>query len=161
MFLPKIDVFKDLRQEAINDISEIAREEYYDKGTVLFSAGEPADHFYILVTGNVGLAVGDAATSHYSVTRIGESFGWSSVVGRDTYSARAECVAPSRVLKISRTDLERVFDAHARSGRVFYRRLAEAMGQRWIDLHRTFMSQFTLTQAATYGTGQTTGASEM
>ncbi|MFH1113193.1 MAG: cyclic nucleotide-binding domain-containing protein [Pseudomonadota bacterium] len=160
MFLPKIDVFKDLRQEAINEISEIAVEESYEKGTVLFSAGDPAQYFYILVDGNVELAVGDGASSHYSVSRIGESFGWSSVVGRAGYAARAQCQAPSKILKISRSELEKVFDAHARSGRVFYCRLAEALGQRWVDLHQTFMSQFAGTQAASQGSGQTSGTGE-
>lgn len=160
MFLPKIDVFKDLRQEAINEISEAAVEESYEKGTVLFSVGDPAKHFYILVEGNVELAVGDGATSHYAVTNIGESFGWSSVVGRSGYSASARCVARSKMLKISGSDLERVFDAHARSGRVFYRRLAEALGQRWVDLHRTFMSEFSSTQAISEGSRQTSETGE-
>ncbi len=160
MFLPKIDVFKDLRQETINEISEIAVEESYGKGTVLFSVGDPAQFFYILVEGNVELTVGDGATSHYAVNRIGESFGWSSVVGRGGYSARAQCTAPSKILKIRSSDLEKVFDAHARSGRVFYRRLAEALGQRWVDLHRTFMSEFTSTQAASHGSRQTSETRE-
>ena len=86
MFLPKSDMFKDLRQEAIHDISEIAVEETHPKGTVLFSTGHPATHFYLLVDGKVGLAVGNGPSSHYTVNRIGESFGWSSVVGRGTYS---------------------------------------------------------------------------
>jgi len=160
MFLPKIDVFKDLRQEAINEISEIAVEESYEKGTVLFSVGDPAQYFYILVDGNVELTVGDGATSHYAVSNIGESFGWSSVVGRGGYSAGARCVARSRILKIKSSDLEKVFDAHARSGRVFYRGLAAALGQRWLDLHRTFMSEFTSTQAASHGSRQTSGTGE-
>ncbi|MDQ7784180.1 MAG: cyclic nucleotide-binding domain-containing protein [Desulfomonilaceae bacterium] len=160
MFLPKIDVFKDLRQEAINEISEIAIEESYQKDAVLFSAGDPAEHFYILVEGNVELAVGDAASSRYAVNRIGESFGWSSVVGRSGYAARAQCVAPSRILKIRSSDLEKVFDAHARSGRVFYRRLAEALGQRWVDLHRTFMSELSEVRPTSYGSRQTSGTGE-
>ena len=160
MFLPKSDMFKDLRQEAVHDISQIAVEETHPREAVLFSTGEPATHFYLLVEGKVALTVGDRASAHYTITRIGESFGWSSVVGRDAYSATAACLAPTKVMKIDRAKLERVFDAHARSGRIFYKGLARAMGERWLDLHRTLMSELEHTQAVSYGTGQITDIQE-
>lgn len=157
MFLPKSDVFKDLRQEAINDISEIAVEESYDAGTVLFSASDPATAFYILVAGRVGLSIGDAATTHYTVSRIGESFGWSSVVGRPVYSARAECLEPTKLMKIDSRELERVFESHEASGHQFFRRLAGALGERWVELHRSMMSESKPGIDASYGTGQIVG----
>lgn len=136
MFLPKSDIFKDIRQEAVNDISEIAYEEKHEKGAVLFREGDSARYLFVLVEGKVLLTIGDAATSRYEATKMGELFGWSSAVGRDFYSATAECLAPTTVLKLDKLDLERVFDEHPRSGKVFYRLLAEALGQRWIDLNR-------------------------
>lgn len=160
MFLPKSDIFKDLRQEAVSDISEAAVEETHGKGDMLFSAGDPATSFYILVEGKIGLRIGKGASSHYTVNRIGESFGWSSVVGRDCYSATAECLAPTKVMRIDRKDLERVFDAHARSGRVFFRGLAKSMGERWLEVHGSLMSELDRSQAVSYGTGQVSGAKE-
>ncbi|MEJ2718708.1 MAG: cyclic nucleotide-binding domain-containing protein [Deltaproteobacteria bacterium] len=135
MFIPNIDLFKDLRQEAIDDISQIAVEETYDKGTILFSPGQPAHHFYILVDGKVRIGIGKNVAMDYVVERLGEAFGWSSVVDREAYSAEAQCVEPSRCLKIEKDSLERVFDAHERSGRKFYKRLAAERGRRLIDLH--------------------------
>jgi CRP-like cAMP-binding protein len=147
MFLPKSDVFKDLRQEAIHEISEFAVEESYNAGDVIFSAGQPADYFFILVHGTVGLNVGPGASAHYTVNRIGETFGWSSMVGRDSYSSEAECVVPTTVMKIHKNDLETVFDNHARSGRVFYKRLAGALGERWLDTHQSYMSSMAQREA--------------
>jgi CRP/FNR family cyclic AMP-dependent transcriptional regulator len=154
MFLPKTDIFKDIRQEAIAEITDAAVEETCDKGTVLFSAGDPVHNVFFLVEGAVELTIGNRATSHYTVNRIGELFGWSSVVGRDSYSAGATCLAPTKVIKIHRKSLESVFDAHARSGRVFYSRLAEAMGQRWLDMHQSLMSALEQEKDVSYGTGQ-------
>ena len=154
MFLPHTKVFKDIRQEAIDDISKIAVEEMHGKGTMLFSAGSQAKDFYILVDGTVGLTIGNEATAHYTVSEIGESFGWSSLVGRDFYSANAECLEPTKVIRIGSAELEKVFDAHARSGRVFYRRLAEALGQRWLDAHGAFMSELERDRDVSYGTGR-------
>ena len=135
MFLPKSNIFKDLRQEAINEISEVAVEESYDRGTTLFSAGDAANHFYILVNGSVLLTIGDNVPKEYVVHNLGETFGWSSVVGNQTYTAHAKCLTPAKILKIDKTALEKVFDAHERSGRKFYMRLARQLGQRLIDMH--------------------------
>ncbi len=135
MFLPKIDVFKDLRQEAINDISEIAFKESHDEGEVLYAQGDPANCFYILVHGKVALKIGNKAEIVYVVERLGETFGWDSVVGLDSYVAEARCVDRTDLLKIERRRLDEVFDKHERSGRKFYRRLAGALGQKLIDLH--------------------------
>lgn len=136
MYLPKSEIFKDLRQEAVNEISEIAIEESYEKGRKLFSANDPADHFYILVDGTVHLAIGEPNHKEYIVKNLGEVFGWSSVVGNETYTAGATCLTPTKVLKIGKNDLEKVFDAHERSGRKFYKGLAKQLGQRLIDMHR-------------------------
>jgi len=141
MFLPKSDIFKNIRQEAINEISEIAFEEKHEKGAVLFREGDSARYFYILVEGKVLITIDEAATPHYLATRMGEWLGWSSAVGRDFYSATAECLAPTTVMKVDRLDLERVFDEHPCSGKVFYRLLADALGQRWLDLQRTWISE--------------------
>ena len=135
MYLPKSDIFKDLRQEAINEISEIAAEETYDRGATLFAAGDPAQHFYILVNGSVQLSLGSENNKEYIIHNLGEAFGWSSVVGNDCYTAQAHCLVPTKVLKINKSDLEKVFDAHERSGRKFYMSLAKQLGQRLIDMH--------------------------
>jgi CRP-like cAMP-binding protein len=136
MFLPKNDIFKDLRQEAVNEISEIANEEAHERGSVLFSANDAADNFYILVKGSVLLTIGDESPKEYVIHNLGEAFGWSSIVGNDAYTAHAICLVPTKVLKIGKGALERVFDNHERSGRKFYMNLAKQLGQRLLDLHR-------------------------
>ncbi len=135
MFLPRSEIFKDLRQEAVNEISEIAKEENHDRGALLFAASDPAHHFYILVNGSVQLSLGQEKTREYIVHNLGEAFGWSAVVGNHTYTARAQCLVPTTVLKINKLQLEKVFDAHERSGRKFYMSLAKQLGQRLIDMH--------------------------
>jgi CRP-like cAMP-binding protein len=135
MFLKQSDVFKDMRQEAIHEISEIAVEESHDPGSALFYAGEPADRFYILVEGKVQITIGKTQRREYVVGNLGEAFGWSSVVGNNAYTAEARCLTPTKLLKINKSDLENVFDKHERSGRKFYMSLARQLGQRLIDMH--------------------------
>jgi CRP-like cAMP-binding protein len=135
MFLPISEIFKDLRQEAVNEISEIATEKEFGEGSRLFSADEPADHIYILVEGSVKLAIGTNSRKEYVVNKIGEGFGWSSVVGNECYTAEATCTSPTKLLQIEKNQLEKVFDAHERSGRKFYRSLARQLGERLTAMH--------------------------
>jgi hypothetical protein len=79
--------------------------------------------------------LGEEKNRAYIVHNLGEAFGWSAVVGSDTYTALAQCLAPTTVLKINKFDLEKVFDAHERSGRKFYMSLAKQLGQRLIAMH--------------------------
>jgi len=135
MFLSRTDIFKHLRQEAINEISEVAVEENHERGAVLFSRGDAARYFYILVDGSVMLILGDEHPKEYVVHNIGEAFGWSSVVGNESFTAKAVCLTPTKLHKIDKGDLERVFDNHPRSGRKFYQSLARQLGQRLMDMH--------------------------
>jgi len=140
MFLQKSDIFKNMSQETISEISEIAVEERHEAGSVLFRQGDPARYFYLLVDGKVQLFTERSSTPQHAVTKIGELFGWSAAVGRESYCASAECIAPTTVMKIGSSDLERVLDNHPQSGKAFYKLLAEALGQRWVDLQRAWMS---------------------
>jgi len=135
MFLTNNHIFKDLRQEAVNEISEIAAEEMHDRGSMVFSSNDSADHFYILVKGSVLLTIGDQSPKKYVVHNLGEAFGWSSIVGNAFYTANAQCIVPTNLLKINKVALERVFDNHERSGRKFYMNLAKQLGQRLMDMH--------------------------
>ncbi|MCA1961204.1 MAG: cyclic nucleotide-binding domain-containing protein [Desulfomonile sp.] len=81
------------------------------------------------------ITIGETNRKEYLVRNLGEAFGWSSVVGNNTYTAEAKCLAPTVLLKIHKKDLENVFDKHERSGRKFYMSLARQLGQRLMDMH--------------------------
>jgi CRP-like cAMP-binding protein len=95
----------------------------------------------------------------HTVSRPGEAFGWSSLVGRDIYSASAECVQPTKLLKIDREDFQEILEKDPINGLSFFRRLAGALGERLIisygslglaqtsDEHRTYGSSLTLQQS--------------
>ena len=71
-------------------------------GRVIFREGDKADYFFTLVEGRVRLSVGEAGREIYIIDKAGEAFGWSSLVDRETYTARAECLEPSTVYKIEK-----------------------------------------------------------
>ena len=45
MIIQKADLFKDQSQETMNEITKVMVEESHEKGSLVFKAGTPANHF--------------------------------------------------------------------------------------------------------------------
>lgn len=152
MIIQKAELFKDLSQETMNEISKIMIEESYEVGSLLFEAGAPAQHFYILVEGMVRLSIGTNAEISYTVNVPGEAFGWTGLVDRPAYTATAECAFPSKVMKIENASLNKILLNDTASGMMFYKRLSGAVVQRLIHNYEAFISAGSLKDVApSYG----------
>jgi CRP-like cAMP-binding protein len=159
MIIQKADLFKDQSQETMNEITKVMVEESHEKGSLVFKAGTPANHFYILVDGRVRVSIGTEAEIDYTVNLPGEAFGWTGMVDRPVYVASAECVAPSKVVKIGKESLNKIFEKHPEMGMMFFKRLAGAVVQRLIYNYETFLSEGSLKGVSSFGTGQVTDTS--
>jgi CRP-like cAMP-binding protein len=158
MIIQKAELFKDLSQETMNEISKIMVEESHEAGSPVFTAGTPAKDFFILVDGRIRLLIGTEAEIDYTVNIPGEAFGWTGLVDRPTYTASAECEAPSRVVRIENEKLSKVFEKDAPGGMMFFKRLAGAVVQRLIYNYETFLSEGSLKGVApSYGVGHMGG----
>lgn len=136
MFLPKSDVFKELEHEAVDEISQIASEQTYERGTILLKRGDPVFHFFILIEGALEVSIGRFVPKKYTVSNLGEFVAWCSLFGIDTCLTNITCTTRTRVLKIEKRDLERILEMHPRSGLTFYRHLAEDIAQQLVALHQ-------------------------
>jgi CRP-like cAMP-binding protein len=159
MIIQKADLFRDLSPETMNEISKIMVEQSYDKGTLLFKAGDPATCFYLIVDGAVRLSIGTEAEIDYTADRQGEAFGWTGMVDRPAYVATAVCSAPSKLVKIEKDKLIETLQKDPNSSAVFFRRLAGAVVQRLIDNYGMFLTEGSL-KGVTYGSGQVMGSEE-
>jgi hypothetical protein len=81
------------------------------------------------------------------------------MVDRPVYVASAECVAPSKVVKIGKESLNNIFEKHPEMGMMFFKRLAGAVVQRLIYNYETFLSEGSLKGVSSFGTGQVTDTS--
>lgn len=131
----KCDLFSGVSEDFMGQIDAIVVRETYDKGVFLFRTGDSADKFYILQEGRICIC---AEKSGYVVSFLynqGDFFGWSSLLERTSYSASAECVVPSKVLKIESGRLNAVLRKDPASGLIFYKNFAKITGGRFIDSH--------------------------
>ena len=102
MYVKQADFFWGTSQIFVNEVMKISKKESWEKGYFLFHKGNPANRFYILLKGRVRLSIGKAGQVVYIVSRAGEAFGWSSLIGRNSYSASAECREPVDLITFDR-----------------------------------------------------------
>lgn len=140
MIVKEIDLFRGIDPEVMEEIANICSEEKYTKDTVLFEKGEEAESLYILEQGTLNLVIKNGGSLIYSLTEPGEVFGWSSLVESGVYTASGVCATDTKVVKIEREKLERVFDRHPEVGFKVLKRLAGVISQRLSNAYRDLLS---------------------
>ncbi len=132
MFIKQSDLLWGLDNQFIKNFISAAMKKTHPQGYKLFSAGDAADFFYILLKGSIRLSVGEEDKTTYMVEHAGEAFGWSGLVGMEKYSASAECLEESMVMIFAKEFVREVTDNDTANGMRFYRRLARMLGNRLI-----------------------------
>ena len=140
MFILEADLFKGMSQEVIKEIDRITFEESHEEGTSLFKEGDPASNFYILAAGKVKLTIGEEGYITHLVSNPGEAFGWSSLVEHGFYTASAECSVPTKLLRIGKKELDKIFEKHPGTGLVFFKRLAAVVGKRLMNSYHSLLA---------------------
>jgi CRP-like cAMP-binding protein len=154
MFFKQGDIFWGMNKEFVGEIMKIAETDSYDKGDLLFRVGDPADHFYILKKGQVNLSIGDAGHVVYIVSKAGEAFGWSSLIGREEYSATAECLSSTNLLKLNGEKLQKILEKDSDNGLIFFKRLSMVLGTRLLQSYKMISSATQAETSISFGTGQ-------
>ena len=150
MFIREIDLFKGMGIEVIDEIFQISVVESCSAGDILFKQGDPAHNFYLLEQGEIRLTVGEEGHIGFTMSP-GDAFAWSSIVGRDVYTATAECKLPSKLIKIETDKLDKIFEKYPASGLIFFKRLARVMGERLINTYDTILSAYKGGEQPSYG----------
>jgi CRP-like cAMP-binding protein len=124
----------------VKKVMDICRMVSHEKGETLFRENDEARQFYIMLNGRVKLSAGKGSQVIYDVGQNGEAFGWSSLIGRDVYSASAECVEPTKLLVTDRDKLSKVLEDDPANGIIFMKHLAATLGNRLIESYKIMPS---------------------
>ena len=160
MYLKQKDIFWEIRKDFVKEIMEIAVTETRKKGEWLFREGDPANAFYILLKGRVKLSLGETGHIVYIVSNAGEAFGWSSLIGRESFSASAECMAESKLLNWDKDKLQKIIEKDPANSVLLYKRLAELLGNRLMQSYRIISSVSPAETYPSFGTGQVLASPE-
>jgi len=136
MYIKQSALFKGTSMDFVKKFMDISEMSSHQKGEVLFREKDPAKFFFILLNGCVELSLGEPKRAVYNATRNGEAFGWSSLIGGDAYSASAECIEPTKLLKTSSEKLSGVLEADPDNGIIFFKQLAATLGNRLLETYK-------------------------
>lgn len=155
MILRQAELFKGMNRGFVKGIMDLTKKESFKEGDILFTEGDRAEEFFILLRGRVKLSIGEGGRIVHVVGRPGEAFGWSSLVGRDAYTASAKCMAPTKLLKMGREDIQRILEDDPANGLVFVKRVSVSIGERLVNAYNSLRSIHHLEFPDTCGTSQT------
>ena len=142
MYLQQTDLTRGAGRDFVDELRRISIKVSYEKRDFLFRRGDPAKHAYLLLIGHVNLKFGEAGHVVHIVNRPGETFGWSSLVGRAAYSATAECMMQTKLRRLHREDLQRLLEKDPTNGLIFFQRLAEMLGDRLLQSYGRYEKLF-------------------
>ncbi len=135
MYLKSADLFLDMGKEFVKEALDIAAKKSQDEGDFIFHQGDQADHFFILLKGKVKLSLGETGPIVYVAKYPSEIIGWSSIIGRDVYSASAQCLEPTNLLGFDRQGFLKILEKNAVNEAILFKRLAEMLGNRLLELY--------------------------
>lgn len=154
MYLKQKDIFWAMSTDFVKEIMNISVTESHETGELLFREGDPANQFYILLKGRVKLSLGETSHVVHTVSNAGEAFGWSSLIDRDVYSATAECMTQTKLIRLDKETLQHVLEKNPASGLIFFKRLAGILGSRLLQSYTMIPSVSRSEASQSFGTGQ-------
>ena len=123
MYFKQSELFTGLGHNFLKQTMAIAEKVSFEKGATVLREGEPANYFFILIEGQVSLLLGDTGKMVYQINGLGERFGCSSLIGRDTYFLTARCDEPSVAIRIDRIEMEKSLNDDTDNGLLFFKQL--------------------------------------
>jgi len=153
MYIKQKELFAGLGKGFIKEIIDLTEKKKYLAGDVVFREGNHAGRFHVLLRGRVRLTVGEGSQVAFTVNHAGETFGWSSLLGRSTYAATAVCIEPTSLLRIDRVKFNTVLESDPANGLILLRRLAHMLGHRLHEAYKVIGRRTESFEA--YGSGQT------
>ena len=136
MYIKQSELFTGTSMDFVKKFMDISETSSHREGEILFSENDSAKFLFILLNGCVKLSVGEPEKVVYRARMNGEAFGWSSLIGGDVYSASAECLEATKLLKTDRDKLSRILEEDAENGIIFFKQLAATLGKRLLQTYK-------------------------
>jgi CRP-like cAMP-binding protein len=134
-YLPEHPFFAGLDEAAMDLVVGCAQNVHFAAGEVLFRTGEPADTFYVIREGRVGLDIHDPRRGSLQVASAGagEVVGWSWLVPPYRWMFDARAVTPVRAVALDGACLRGKCESDPVLGYALMQRVAQVMYDRLQD----------------------------
>ncbi|MFH1726595.1 MAG: cyclic nucleotide-binding domain-containing protein [Elusimicrobiota bacterium] len=133
--LKKQEIFKFLRPEQVNRLSEGSKVATLKAGDTVYHRGAKANYFYIVLSGEVALKLPGKGGVNLLIDQLteGAMFGGCISFAMDAYTLMAQCTADAKILRIEVSVLKKLMDEDPRTGHVIQTKISEIYFKRYID----------------------------
>ncbi|QEG33780.1 Crp/Fnr family transcriptional regulator [Bythopirellula goksoeyrii] len=124
--------FSNMDPADLEEVAKICREVEIPQRTVIFEEYDRAKEVYIILSGQVSLAICEPKQSCRQIAIVGEGelVGWSALLGRTRLSDTASTLTPVKALVFEGNELSKFCTDHPTFGFEFMRRAASALALR-------------------------------
>jgi CRP-like cAMP-binding protein len=135
-------LFKDLIPKQLELLCPLFFPCEFFADTQLFEQGDPAEHLFAVVSGEVVVNFKPDDGPSIVVARVqpGSIVGWSAALGSRHYTSSAVCTTHTHLLRVKGDDLRRLCIQHPETGSVFLDRLATVIAERLHSTHDLVLS---------------------
>jgi serine/threonine protein phosphatase PrpC len=127
----QVFLFRQMSQPDLLTIAPYLEDRVFEKDEVICSEGEPADEFFVLVSGRVRVTTG---TTHLVDVSRGGHFGELALARPSTRSATVKALTPTRLLALSRERFQELCRNKPELGNRLTFALLDTVGDRLRDL---------------------------
>lgn len=127
--LQKTDLFREVELADLQALIERMQQEHYERGAVLFHAGDTGDTMYIIQSGSIRIYMNDESGKEIGLTQYGknEIFGELSPIDQRPRSASAVASDELDVLVLKREDFLAFLDERPQIGLAMMRSLSQRL----------------------------------
>jgi len=124
--------FRDIADEHLQQVAEIARPEEFPARTEIFREHEKAKDIYIIISGRVSLVICQPKVGCRQLTEAGggDLVGWSPLVGRARLSDTAYTLEPTKALAVDGDQMLMLCKENPEFGFEFMQRAAQVLAER-------------------------------
>jgi CRP-like cAMP-binding protein len=135
-------VFQFLRPEQMRAISDVAEVVSFSAGDTVYEMGNPADHFYVVLDGQVSLRLPGRSGMSIQIDELtkGAMFGSCICFQLINYSLNAQCTSDSKLLRIESATLKELMDGDLLMGYTIQTQISRIYFNRYIDTMKKLQS---------------------
>jgi CRP-like cAMP-binding protein len=140
--LDEIAIFKNMNENHMNLLQRLFERYSFRSGTVVVQQGEPAEYFYLVISGKAQVSFKPYDGTPITVSHVGKDdlFGWSAVVGSKTYTSSVTAIDDLETYRIRGSRLRNLCSEYPDAAKDILERLASIVSSRWKNAHEEVKS---------------------
>ncbi len=145
----QLKLFDGFSQDELDELKSIIETLHFAAGDTVLRQNQQAVHLFIVVCGEVEIHHVPYDGPSLSIGKLssGGVFGWSSILGRKSYSSSVIVTADCQVYRIPAYKLQRFCEHHHESGVVLLEKIATSVAQQPARIHDQIMQMIRYTMA--------------